>query len=217
MDAGRLTVALEGLARESLRKAWTDFYVGSYDWVLEKAYRAAAILLAPYTAEPSLPLEALRRACPGHIIRRLQALDYRRRLALSPMLKLVLGDLETMPGRAEALGAIEAVVMLASSIGECQAPEGDLARLVLNDLLDYGVSRGATILLQGETAIIIRDTYTGTDPRTRIEDEDLPRAPSLLLLAPDEALALVHLPHGRKILSGAEVLTDRAGIAHLLL
>ncbi|MCE4603324.1 MAG: hypothetical protein F7B18_09095 [Desulfurococcales archaeon] len=216
MGEARLARALEGLARTTLLKAWIDFYAGSYDWALEKAYRAAAIVLAPHLQEPSLPMEVLRRGCSEDLARELQVLDYRRRLALNPLLRLVLGEEEVSPGRGEVLDSIEAVVKLLDSIGSCTMDE-DPSRHVLDQLLDYGVARGATVLLQGDTAYIIRDQYTGMQAKARIEDPSLPLGPSLVLLAPDEAIALLHMPQGRGLLAGAEVLTDRVGIAHILL
>ncbi|MEB3861044.1 MAG: hypothetical protein GSR84_02345 [Desulfurococcales archaeon] len=216
MEEARLAKALEGLARTTLLKAWIDFYAGAYDWALEKAYRAAATVLAPHTQEPSLSMQALRQGCSEDLARELQVLDYRRRLAQSPLLRLLHGEEEVSPGKGEALDSIEVVVKLLDSIGSC-TPAGDPAGQVLDQLLDYGVAWGATVLLQGDTAYIIRDQYTGTQVKSRIMDPSLPLGPSLVLLAPDEAVALLHLPQGRGLLAGAEVLTDRAGIAHILL
>ncbi len=216
MDEARLAKALEGLARTTLLKAWIDFYAGAYDWALEKAYRAAATVLAPHAQEPSLPMQALRQGCSEDLARELQVLDYRRRLAQSPLLRLLHGEEEVSPGKGEVLDSIEVVVKLLDSIASC-TPAGDPAGQVLDQLLDYGVARGATVLLQGDTAYIIRDQYTGTQVKSRIMDPSLPLGPSLVLLAPDEAVALLHLPQGRSLLAGVEVLTDRAGVAHILL
>ncbi len=208
---------LREIAGDILRKAWVDYYNGFYDWALEKAYRAIYTLLQQSMQDTPLPLLSLRKGCPRDITLRLQHVEYSRTLAFNPLLRIIHGQEETSPGKQEALHAIEAAVLVKEAINTCRRAPNPMPAII-SKLSEYSSESSASVLLEGYTAYIISQEFTGirVKDRLRLIGNKAPLGLRLILLTPDELLALLEAPGEPGLMAGVEVLADNVGISMVL-
>ena len=208
---------LREIAGDILRKAWVDYYNGFYDWALEKAYRAIYTLLQPSMHDTPLPLLSLKKGCPRDITLRLQHVEYSRTLAFNPLLRIIYGQEETSPGKQEALQAIEAAILVKEAANTCRRAPNPLPAII-SKLSKYSGGSNSSILLEGYTVYIISPEFTGVRVKDRLKlvEDRVPLGLRMILLTPDELLALLEAPGEPGRMAGVEVLADNVGISMVL-
>ncbi len=214
-----------------LRSAWSDMYFGNYEWVVEKAYQAARVVLQAYlksrgftlSYESPLSMQALDSSSVCNGIsgesQDIVWLEGVRELVVNQDLRIILASESLKIAKADALKSIEAAVKIASIRRSCWRSQGTLVSMAMKayrGLYDYAESIGASMMRVGNKVIIASNTYNDVDPKDRLarEASRLPLGFTPILVTPEEAYALVNLPWFKGY-SDVEVLVDDMGIFRL--
>ncbi len=202
-------------ARATLQSAWNDYYTGDYTWTVLKAYHAASMALWSATSvgtPPPLAAAALDRETGYSTARNILFLDHLARALRDPYIATVIGWHNLEPLRAEALRGLEAAVSTVSAAAELEEPLPPRPE-PYTSLEEYTRRRrGLLLLTQDNTLILVVEDAAGLRYPERPDHLNPPPAP-LMILAPDEALALTELA---PTLQNAEPLVDEIGLAHLI-
>lgn len=214
------------MAEETLRSAWSDVYFDTYRWALEKSWRSAWLALGaalrlsgiePGGMTLSLMAYTVDEGCGSGVSSDASILDYLRTIYLEPDVAAVLGLLEG-PERPVALDAIERAVRILGAVGGCMRRPvrlRDVRALSLSRLKSYADnSSSEAIILVGGRLMVVSTAFEGSRPPERVGIEEPPPGYTPLLLAPDEAYALMSLPWFRG--AEKEVLRDSLGFTSLI-
>ncbi len=220
------------LARSVLKSAWSDFYFSTYTWTIVKArdaaWHALAALMRASGVNPSrrwpvsLLLESVSPSCSS--MEGLGAgalrLDFLANLYTDPELYLVLwysSGRETPP-RGAALSSLEAALRIVEASEACGAPGRvvDARARAASRLYSASPPGRHTLFTVGSKLYLVSPEFEGVDPVERVERAlgYLPLGFTPVLLAPDEAYALLNLPWPLE--DYVEIVRDTLGFAPLV-
>ena len=202
-------------ARATLQSAWNDYYTGDYTWTVLKAHHAASMALWSATSvgtPPPLAAATLDRETGYSTARNILFLDHLARALRDPYIATIIGWHNLEPLRAEALRGLEAAVSAVSAAAELEEPIPPRPE-PYTSLEEYARRhRGLLLLAPDNILVLVVEDATGLRYPERPDKLNPPPAP-LIILAPDEALALAELA---PLIQEAEPLVDEIGLAHLI-
>ncbi len=210
--------ALVGEARRLLLAAWNDYYSGSLDLAVARAWEAAsrAVLLADPAGATPVSYRLLGQECGDYRGAAVRAalLDSLYVAAGDVWLRLALGEDVVAFERGEALDAIEAAVVVVDAARSCGPPRRVLAPPPPPPEWARHAIRVGTVLVVVDEGV----SSTRLPDRLRVAAGRLQPGYATVILAGDEALAYLSLPgpRARAEAGEVEVLADETGLAEML-
>ncbi|MCE4622779.1 MAG: hypothetical protein F7B19_05645 [Desulfurococcales archaeon] len=204
-------------ARAILYSAWNDYYAGDYEWTIRKAWISSSIATLHLNPSGDMPLAARAYYSSCERLTKTTAeaslLDSYNLAVSDEWLRLVVGSTISIPGKQEALEALEASVKILDSVHVC----GPM-RLEISAPPPVSFSNSIKV---GNTLIAIIEGVKKESlfERLRKFKEYLNPLYFNIVLAPDEALGYLQLPGPSWQLQVGEVeaVTDEDGVASYIL